>query len=133
MLKERKDPKDVRSYKSVSLINILCKIFERMTNKRLAWYLEKEKKIYDRVFGFRKQRSTIDAISKITIKILYRFRRKEKTAAIFFDIEKAYDKVSRDETLEQLENMGIQRRMSRFLKELIGERLIRVRVGGSVS
>ena len=54
-----------------------------MTNKRLVWYLEKEKKIYDIQFGFRKQRSTIDAISKI----LHEFRRKEKTAAIFFDIE----------------------------------------------
>ena len=31
---------------------------------------------------------------KITTKILNGFRRKEKTAAIFFDIEKAYDKVN---------------------------------------
>ena len=40
--------------------------------------------IDDRQFGFRKQRSKIDAISKITTKILDGFRRKEKTAAIFF-------------------------------------------------
>ena len=63
-----------------------------MTNKRLIWHLEKEKKIDDREFGFRKQRSTIDAIPKIT-NILNGLRRKEKTAAIFFDIEKAYDTV----------------------------------------
>ena len=41
---------------------------------------------------------------------------------IFFDIEKAYDKVNRDKKLEQLENMGIQGRMLRFIRELIGER-----------
>ena len=29
-------------------------------------------------------------------------------AAIFFDIQKAYNKVIRQKTLEQLENMGIQ-------------------------
>ena len=40
-----------------------------------------------------RKRSTIDAISKITTKILNGFRRKEETATIFFDIEKAYDKV----------------------------------------
>ena len=40
-------------------------------------------------FGFRKQRSTIDAISKIKTKILNGFRGKEETAEIFFDIEKA--------------------------------------------
>ena len=49
-----------------------------MTNKRLFWYLERERKINDRQFGFRKQRSTIDAISKITTKILDGFRRKVK-------------------------------------------------------
>ena len=65
-----------------------------MTNKRLDWCLEKEKKIDDRQFGFRKQRSTIDAISKITTKFLSKFKRKDITKAIFFDIEKAYDKVN---------------------------------------
>ena len=48
--------------------------------------------------------------------------RKQKTAAIFFYIKKAYDKVNREKTLEQLENMGIQGRMLSFIRELIGER-----------
>ena len=59
---------------------------------------------------------------KQTTKIFEGLRRKEKTAAIFFDIKKAYDKVNRDKKLEQLENMGIQGRMLRFIRELIGER-----------
>ena len=62
LLKEEKDSKVVRSYRPLALTNILCKIFERMTNKWLVWYLEREKKIDDRQFGFRKQRSTIDII-----------------------------------------------------------------------
>ena len=66
-----------------------------MTNKILVWYLEKEKEIDERQFCFKKQKSTIDAISKITTKILNGFKRKEKIAAIIFDIEKAYDKVNR--------------------------------------
>ena len=89
LLKEERDPKDVRSYTPVALTNILCKIFERMTNTSLVWYLEKEMKIDDRQFVFRIQRSTIDEISKITANILDGFRRKEITAAIFFDIKKA--------------------------------------------
>ena len=78
-----------------------------MTNKRLVWYLENEKNIDESEFSFRKQRSKIDKMSKVTTKILHGFRRKEKTAAIFFDFEKVYDKVNREKTLEQLENMGI--------------------------
>ena len=44
LLKEGKGPRDVRSYLPVSLTNILCQIFKRMTNKRLIWYLQKKKK-----------------------------------------------------------------------------------------
>ena len=104
LMKEGKDPKDVGSYRPVALGNIFCKTFEKIKYKKRVWYLEKEKKIDDKQLGFRKQRSSIDAISKIFDK----FRRKEKTAVIFFDIEKAYDKVNRGKTPNQLENMGIQ-------------------------
>ena len=48
------------------LTNIIFKIFERVTHKRLVWYLEKENEMDDRQFCFRKQRSTIDIISKTT-------------------------------------------------------------------
>ena len=46
------------------------------------------------------QRSQQMQYQKITTKILDEFKRKEKTAAIFFDIEKAYDKVNREKTLQ---------------------------------
>ena len=67
---------------------------EEKRSKRLVWYLEKEIKIDKRQFGFRKQKRTIDAISKIKTKILNGVRKKEKTAAIFFNIEIAYDNVN---------------------------------------
>ena len=50
-------------------------------------------------------------------------RRKEKIAAIFFDIKKVYDKGNREKTLEQLENMEIQGRIIEFIRELINEKL----------
>ena len=53
--------------------------------------LRKEKEIDDRQFGCRKQRSTIDEITKI----LSRFNGKEERAAIFYDIEKTYNKVNK--------------------------------------
>ena len=43
-LKEGKEPKHVKSYRPVALTNII------------VWYLEKEKKIDDGQFGFRKQK-----------------------------------------------------------------------------
>ena len=37
-------------------------------------------------------------------------------ATIFFDILKVYDKVNREKTLEQIENMRIQGRMMEFIR-----------------
>ena len=71
------------------------------------------KKIENRQFGFRKKRSIIDTVSKIITKI--------------------FDKVNREKKFEQLENMRIQGRRLEFIRELINERWIKVRVGGSIS
>ena len=97
-----------------------------MTNKR-------KKKIDYRKFGFRKQFSIIDAISKLTSKILDGFKRKEKTAAISCSIEKAYDKINRNKIFERLENMGIQGQVMIFIRELISDRGIKVRIVKSTS
>ena len=84
-----------------------------MTNKRLGWYLEKENKIDNRKFDFRKQRSIIDAIPKILNGI-----------ALFFNIKEAYKKINRKKTFEYLENMKIQE----LIRKLISKRRIIVRV-----
>ena len=55
LLEKGKNPKDVRSYRLVTLTNILYKILERLTNKRMVWYLENDKKIDERHFDFRKK------------------------------------------------------------------------------
>ena len=72
-------------------------------------------------------------ILKITTKYFYGFRRKEKTVAIIFYIKKAYNKINKNKSLKQLENMGIQGKMMEFIRELTSERWIKVRVGVSTS
>ena len=49
-------------------------------------------------------------------------------AAIFLDIEKTYQKINKSKTFEQPENMGIQGQIIKFIKELIRERWIIVRL-----
>ena len=72
--------------------------------------MEKEKKIDDRQFGFKKERHNRYNIKK------QKFERKEKTAAIFFD------KINKTKTFEQLKNIGIQGRMMEIIRELISDR-----------
>ena len=98
-----------------------------MTNKWLVWYLEKKKEIDEWEFGFRKKKKHNILNNKNNNKNSQGIRRYEKTAAIFFDIKKVYDKVNKEKKLEQLEKRGIQGKMAKFIRELIGERWIKVR------
>ena len=54
---------------------------------------------------------------------------KKRKQQQLLDIKKAYDEVNREKTLEQLENIRMQERIMEFIRELISERWIMVRVG----
>ena len=41
--KPGKDPELPQSYRPIALTSCLCKLFERMINNRLVWYLESKK------------------------------------------------------------------------------------------
>ena len=70
-LKPGKDPNLPSSYRPISLTSCICKLFERMVNHRLMWFLEKNI-LFPEQSGFRKQRSTIDALTQLTCHILKR-------------------------------------------------------------
>ena len=72
-----------------------------MVNGRLAWFLELKNKTDEEQFGVRKDRNTIDAIYKITTRIIDGFSRKEKQQH-FFDVKKAFDKIIRHKTNKNL-------------------------------
>ena len=80
-----------------------------MTNKRLVWYLERERKIDDRQLQKTRKHNQSQKYQISISKIIDGFRRRVKTAPIFFNIEKTYDRDNRDKKVKQLENMGIQR------------------------
>ncbi|KAL4085221.1 hypothetical protein QTP88_027080 [Uroleucon formosanum] len=53
------------SYRSISLLNTIGKFFERIIKGRLEDHLVGENKLNDREFGFRKDKSTVDALSTV--------------------------------------------------------------------
>ena len=60
-------------------------------NIRLIFYLEQPSIISPSQLGFRKMRSTVDAIAKLETDILGAYSRKKHFSSSIFYIEKAYD------------------------------------------
>lgn len=61
-LKPGKDPSIPGNYRPFSLTCCICKMIEKMVNFRLTWVPEKEKVLTPYQYGFRKLRSTINAL-----------------------------------------------------------------------
>ena len=104
-----------------------------MVNVRLTWFLEKNNLLSPYQSGFRKHRSTMDAISQLTSHVEKAFQSKKHTIAVFFDLEKAYDTVWRAEILHSLYEMGLRGNLPYFIQNFLTERKFWVRVGPSQS
>ena len=80
--------------------------------------------------GSRKFRDTTDALLRITQDIYNGFNNKEHTAALFIDIEKAYDSVWREGLMYKLHGLGIRGRIWGWIKSFLIDRRSVTNMGG---
>ena len=133
VLKPMKDSCLPKNYRPIALTSCISKIYERMVNARLVWYLESKMLLSNRQFGFRKNRCTLDPLMVLSREIQNAFAVQHQTIAVFFDLEKAYDTTWRTGILKQLIDWNIIGNMFYCLKDFLSERYLKVRVGSSIS
>ncbi|MEN8173077.1 MAG: reverse transcriptase domain-containing protein [Chloroflexota bacterium] len=131
--KPGKDHSNSSNYRPIALTSCLCKTLERMINNRLVWYLEKNNIITRHQSGFRRERSTIDQLVRLESKIRDTFVKKQHMAAVFFDLEKAYDTTWKYGILSDLAEMGLRGRLPIFIREFLEKRIFQVKVGTTFS
>ncbi|GBO10302.1 putative RNA-directed DNA polymerase from transposon BS [Araneus ventricosus] len=133
LLKPGKDPKNPSNYRPIALTCCLCKLLERMINRRLVHYLEANKYLHPFQSGFRKGRSTIDNLLALETDIRLSFLQRKHLVAIFFDIEKAYDRTWRYGILKDLYDLGLRGNLPIFIKNFLQVRKFRVKVESEFS
>ncbi|XP_076660758.1 uncharacterized protein LOC143364146 [Halictus rubicundus] len=91
--KKDKDDSNPASYRPISLLPNISKIFEITINIAIEAVCAEKKLIPDTQFGFRRGHSTVHAISKFTSDICWARNAGECVGAVFIDLEKAFDTV----------------------------------------
>ena len=94
--------------RSISLLPVLSKLFEKIMYRRTVNFLEKHDLIYAKQFGFRKKHSTNDAILMLVGNVLEGLDNNNVAFSVFIDLRKAFDSVSHRVILGKLECMGIR-------------------------
>ena len=93
LLKPDKPPFLTTSYRPISLISSIMKLFERVIEQRLRSHLEHIGFINKHQSGFRRAKSTDDHLFRLSQSIMESFNRREHVVAAFLDVEKAFDNV----------------------------------------
>ncbi|GBM38968.1 RNA-directed DNA polymerase from mobile element jockey [Araneus ventricosus] len=89
--KEGKDTSLPSSYNPICLLPCWGKVLEKLLTKRLVDFLENKKLISENQFGFRRKRSTIDALRK-AIEFVENMKVNNKVVAIIsLDIKNAFN------------------------------------------
>ncbi|GFN85544.1 RNA-directed DNA polymerase from [Plakobranchus ocellatus] len=133
ILKKGKCATVAESYRLISITSVISKTMERMMNALLYNYLEQSACLDESQSGFRKPTTTVDQLVPFTQSVINAWQAKSPTAAVFVDLEKAYDRVWRTGLQVRLQEHGITGRMHGWLKAFLTERLIRSRIKETLS
>lgn len=132
ILKPGKPPNEASSYRPISLLPILSKLYEKILLKRLMPIIEERNLIPPHQFGFRKSHSTIDQVHRITNTVEKALEGRKVCSAIFLDVAQAFDKVWHEGLILKLKRL-LPKQYSKLLESYITERYFRIKQADAYS
>ncbi|XP_031358058.1 uncharacterized protein LOC116181770 [Photinus pyralis] len=85
------DTESMDNYRPISILPVLSKVFEKILCDQIIKYLETNYLLHAHQYGFRKGKSTSDAIINLTTKILNSYEKSQYAIVSFVDFSKAFD------------------------------------------
>lgn len=126
-----KPPEEPSSYRPLCMLDTAGKVFERIICNRLEQYSEGDSGLSEQQFGFRKQRSTIDAISlvcDIAQKALAGERwlggEKQYCAVITLDVKNAFNSANWGKIMRALSEMHVPEYLIRIIANYFEGRIL---------
>ena len=133
LLKPDKLPSLTTSYRPISLMSSIMKLFEWVIEQRLHSYLEDIGFINKCQSGFRQDKSTDDHLFRLSQSVMESFNRGEHVVAAFLAIEKAFDNVWHDGLRYKIFMLDLPTKMTRWLTDFLVGRIIQVNVNSFLS
>ena len=126
--KPNKDHTNPKSYRPISLLPVLGKIFEKLLCDRLISHLDKHDIINKFQAGYRKNRSTQEHIFRLAQQVFNGFKQRKCTIGIFLDVEAAFDAVWTEGLMYKLNQLQLPTNFLRILCSFLKERSLKIQV-----
>jgi exonuclease III len=127
--KPGKDSSSPDSYRPISLLPIVGKIFEKLILSRMLEFEEENHILRDQQFGFRAKHSTTQQIMRIVETVSLRFNEDKSTAMTLLDIEKAFDSVWHEALLHKILSYEFPIYLIKIIKSFLNNRRSYVSIG----
>lgn len=131
--KNGKDPKLPNSYRPISLLSALAKLFERVIYNRITTHTENNDIIHCKQFGFRKDHSTVHQIKRVIHIVEQNKAARRSTGVVLLDIEKAFDSIWHDGVIFKLNQLEFPLYLQKLIQNFLKNRTFFVCIGNSTS
>ena len=132
-LKPAKNPSLPDSYRPIALTSVLGKLFQKILNKRLTWFLDFNNILSHSQYGFRKNRNTLQALTDLQQQINNAVNKNSSLYTIFFDLQQAFPRVWRHYICQKLYLIGLRGNLPKLLQSFLYDRSIAVRIEDQLS
>jgi len=126
--KPGKPPEDPVSYRPICLLDTLGKLLEKIILNRLTKCTESELGLSEMQFGFRKGKSTVDAIRTVMESVEKASKQKRRgnrfCAVITIDVKNAFNSASWETIAEALHRMRVPDYLCRILRSYFQNRIL---------
>ena len=130
--KPGKDLRKPGSYRPISLLPTLSKVFEKIILAKLQPHLEDNRIIPDFQFGFRQQHGTVDQAHRVVSDIREAYEKFEYCSALFLDVAQAFDKVWHEGLFFKIRR-HLPRQSHKILQSYLESRNFKVKCGNEKS
>ena len=107
ILKPSGDETSPKGYHPISLISCISKVLERIVTDRVTSFLESRHLLSEGQFGFRKGRSTEDALWHLVTVVSVDLQQRQRLVLVSLDVQSDYDRVWHAGLLRKLATLGI--------------------------
>lgn len=130
--KPGKPPNEIASYRPISLLPVMSKVFEKIFVKRLQSIIEQRNLIPKHQFGFRERHSTVEQVHRIIDVAEKSLENKQVCSAVFLDVGQAFDRVWHQGLLYKL-HKDLPKEFYKILKSYLTDRHFRVKLENEYS
>ena len=133
LMKPDRLPSFTTSYRPISLISSIMKLFKRVIEQKLRSHLEEIGFLSKHQSCFRRVKSTDDHLFRLSQSIMENFNRGEHVVAAFLDVDKTFDNVCHKGLRYKIFQLDLPTKMTHWLSDFLVGPVIQVNVNGFLS